>query len=122
MRTLLPGLAAVAALISVPAAAQPAGPAHKPGGSHWATQSAFGAGHDRNGRFGGGRDRFPDEFEVVAVTHTYGGEWALYNNRSWAPDSYNDWWHDRPDRAYPRWLQNNRDCERVWWSGGGWRC
>src|SRR5215218_9709434 len=24
-----------------------------------------------------------------------GGEWALYNNRSWEAESYNDWWHDR---------------------------
>jgi hypothetical protein len=53
---------------------------------------------------------------------TYGGEWALYNNRSWESDSYNDWWHDRPDRAYPRWMSNNKDCARMWWSGGGWRC
>lgn len=54
----------------------------------------------------------------------YGGEWALYNNRSWESDSYNDWWHDRPDRAYPRWVRNNRDCdpERMWWSGDGWHC
>lgn len=43
-------------------------------------------------------------------------------NRSWEPDSYNDWWHDRPDRAYPRWMANNQNCERMWWSGGGWRC
>ena len=54
------------------------------------------------------------------------GEWALYNNRSWAPDSYNDWWHDRPDRAFPRWVQEQRGgaCapDRMWWSGGGWRC
>ena len=52
----------------------------------------------------------------------YGGEWALYNNRSWESDSYNDWWHDRPDRAFPRWVQNNQNCERVWSSGAGWRC
>lgn len=43
-------------------------------------------------------------------------------NRNWASDSYNDWWHDRPDRAFPRWMQSNQDCERQWWSGGGWRC
>ena len=43
-------------------------------------------------------------------------------NRSWEPDSYNDWWHDRPDRAFPRWMSNNQNCERLWWSGGGWRC
>lgn len=51
-----------------------------------------------------------------------GGEWALYNNRSWQPDSYNDWWHDRPDRAYPRWMLSNQNCERKWWSGSGWKC
>ena len=50
------------------------------------------------------------------------GEWAKYNNRSWQSDSYNDWWHDRPDRAFPRWVRNNENCERMWWSGGGWRC
>ena len=48
--------------------------------------------------------------------------WALYNNRSWEPDSFNDWWHDRPDRAYPRWMRNNANCDRMWWGGGVWRC
>jgi len=45
-------------------------------------------------------------------------------DRSWAPDSFNDWWHDRPDRAYPRWVWHNYDCsaDRMWWSGAGWRC
>jgi hypothetical protein len=54
----------------------------------------------------------------------YGGEWALYNNRSWEADSYNDWWHDRPDRAYPRWVsQNRRGCDRgQWYSGDTLRC
>lgn len=55
------------------------------------------------------------------------GEWALYNNRSWEPNSYNDWWHDRPDRAFPRWVieQHARgtcDADRMWWSGSGWHC
>jgi hypothetical protein len=54
-------------------------------------------------------------------------QWALYNNRSWEPDSYNDWWHDRPDRAFPRWVQEQRgrgscDPDRMWWSGSGWHC
>jgi len=54
-------------------------------------------------------------------------QWALYNNRSWESDSYNDWWHDRPDRAYPRWVSEQRmrgTCEpdRMWWSGSGWHC
>ena len=52
------------------------------------------------------------------------GDWARYNNQSWNSDSYNDWWHDRPDRAYPRWVQHNEGCEpdRMWWSGSGWHC
>jgi hypothetical protein len=55
------------------------------------------------------------------------GQWARYNNRSWDPDSYNDWWNDRPDRAYPRWVQEQRmrgtcDPDRMWWSGSGWHC
>ena len=37
-------------------------------------------------------------------------------------DSYNDWWHDQPWRSYPRWVSKNEDCQRLWWSGGGWRC
>ena len=56
------------------------------------------------------------------TTVTYGGEWALYNNRTWESDSYNDWWHDQPWRSYPKWVSTNQDCARMWWSGGGWRC
>jgi hypothetical protein len=57
----------------------------------------------------------------------YGDFWAYYNpdfNRGWDSDSYNDWWHDRPDRAFPRWVQHNESCEpdRMWWSGNGWHC
>ena len=40
----------------------------------------------------------------------------------WRPDSFNDWWHDRPERSYPAWVARNTMCERRWWSGGGWRC
>lgn len=45
-------------------------------------------------------------------------------NRSFDPDLWNDWWHERPWRAYPRWVWNNDNCEpdRMWWSGSGWRC
>lgn len=45
-------------------------------------------------------------------------------DRSWQSDSFNDWWHDRPERAYPRWVWHNRDCseDRMWSSGAGWRC
>ena len=57
----------------------------------------------------------------------FADSWGYYNpdfNRSWDSDSYNDWWHDRPDRAFPRWVQHNEGCEpdRMWWSGSGWHC
>jgi len=76
---------------------------------------------DRRGRSGGGVNCVIDSYAYAD------GEWALYNNRSWEPDSYNDWWHDRPDRAFPRWVQEQRargscEPERMWWSGSGWHC
>jgi hypothetical protein len=46
-------------------------------------------------------------------------------NRSFNPDLWNDWWHERPWRSYPRWVQQqNMNCEpdRMWWSGSGWHC
>ena len=51
--------------------------------------------------------------------------WGWYDpnlNSSWNSDSFNDWWHDRPDRAYPRWVWHNDNCDRMFWAGGGWRC
>jgi hypothetical protein len=60
--------------------------------------------------------------DTALITDWNGGEWALYNNRSWQPDSYNDWWHDRPDRAFPRWMSHNQDCARPWYSGDTLRC
>jgi hypothetical protein len=68
------------------------------------------------------RRRHRRDVDIDYVTSVYGGEWALYNNRSWEPSSYNDWWHERPDRAFPRWMQNNQACERQFWTGAGWRC
>ena len=64
---------------------------------------------------------------VVVCGDGFGGawvdsQWALYNNRSWEADSYNDWWHDRPDRAYPAWMRHNQDCSRQWFSGDTLRC
>jgi hypothetical protein len=49
---------------------------------------------------------------------------SSYDDRDWAPETGNDWWHDRPDRAFPRWVQHNENCtpDRMWWSGSGWHC
>jgi hypothetical protein len=48
-------------------------------------------------------------------------------NRSFDPDRWNDWWHERPWRSYPRWVQQQQQSgqcaeDRMWWSGSGWRC
>lgn len=82
-------------------------------------------GADFSGRRDGARHHRRHHRSRGGVVVPWGwgeGDWAYYNNRTWQADSYNDWWHDRPDRAFPRWVQNNQNCERVWWSGGGWRC
>jgi len=81
--------------------------------------SDFDRGRDRFGDFDR-RDRRRHRGDTDVILSHWGGEWALYNNRSFESDSYNDWWHDRPDRAYPRWLSNGGS-DRIWWSGGGWR-
>jgi hypothetical protein len=57
------------------------------------------------------------------------GAWGYYYgdydaNRGFDPEKWNDWWHDRPDRSFPRWVQSNQNCsaDRMWWSGSGWHC
>ena len=66
--------------------------------------------HDRR------RDRGFDDGLVFFGDREWQGDTA------WRANSYNDWWHERPARSFPRWVRNNEGCERVWWSGGGWRC
>lgn len=56
------------------------------------------------------------------VMSWYGGEWARWNNRTWEPTSYNDWWHEDRARAYPAWMSRNQDCARQWYSGDTLRC
>ena len=139
MRSLLLGLAAALAIPAAPATAQSlagagftAGPAFASTGSgvtsrgigsasssmtgvtvHHGDRGDWGeSGHgrhrgNRDGGFGGFYPGLRDGYDI---------------NQGWASDSYNDWWHDRPDRAYPRWMSDNQDCKRLWWSGGGWRC
>jgi hypothetical protein len=51
-----------------------------------------------------------------------GGQWAQYNNRAFAQDAYNDWWHDNPNRSQPSWVRNNQDCQRQWFAGDTLRC
>ena len=123
MRHALLGLAAagaMAAMSSVPAQAQEA-LAFSPG----TTSAHPGFAASGNERWRGDRHHRRHGRSRGAVAVPWGwsdGAWADYNNRTWRADSYNDWWHDRPDRAFPRWVRNNDNCERMWWSGGGWRC
>ncbi len=128
MRTMLLGFAASIAaglLVSAPAQAKEpfvGFPDAKPnpgfavsGGVDVGIGSGF-PGHrfDRRRRRG--------DVDVSTGIWVNGGEWARYNNRSFESDSYNDWWHDQPWRSQPAWVRNNQDCQRQYWSGGGWRC
>ena len=110
---LLAAAAAAAFLPAAPAQAEitslAARPAHSAHGV--SIHRGFGSGH---------RNRHRPSRAGAVFAGWYDNE--VGENRSWEPDSYNDWWHDRPDRAYPRWMTHNQDCERLWWSGGGWRC
>lgn len=54
--------------------------------------------------------------------YLYGAYGGRDIDRSWQPDSFNDWWHERPYRSHPAWMSRNEDCQRTYWSGGGWRC
>jgi len=74
------------------------------------------------------------EYMKGRVHHGFPGLYASYGyagyndygdfdgNRSFDPDKWNDWWHDRPDRAYPRWMTRNSDCARRWFSGNVLTC
>ena len=117
MRIALLGLAASIAAVTLTAPVQAqdwSGGVHSDG-------QRFNDPHHTGDRIDLRRDRHRRDNSNL-VLDSYGGEWALYNNRSWEADSYNDWWHDRPDRAFPRWMQHNQDCSRQWYSGDTLRC
>jgi hypothetical protein len=127
MKGVLLGLALTVSL-TVPASAEGLS-----GVSGFSSLSAFGAsgsgslhtlrgrppgGH---GRFGGGGGFDGRHSRHVHVDDGFAG-WGYYDgdydaNRSFAEDKWNDWWHDRPDRAYPAWMRRNQDCARPWYSG-----
>lgn len=73
-----------------------------------------------------GDHRFQRGSSAVATLGDYELR-SSYDDRDWAPQSANDWWNDRPDRAFPRWVQEQQargtcDPDRMWWSGSGWHC
>ena len=84
----------------------------------WGIHARSGFGVGRHHHDGDHHRRHDGRFDDgVVLGGYYGGEWALYNNRSWEPDSFNDWWHDNPERAYPAWMQHNQHCDRMWYRG-----
>jgi hypothetical protein len=109
----------------------PAGPFVQQSNFPGVIGSAFGC-DGRSGRDGADRHHHGDGHmhAVVSDCAVFGAAWGYYDpelNRSWDSDSYNDWWQDRPDRAIPRWVQEQRmrgtcDPDRMWWSGSGWHC
>ena len=129
MRTMLLGLAAPLAAVLVPAApAQALDPnasqftdgaaagvtVHRGGSRHFGRDFRRGD-HDRDHRRDRRRHRgFGDSVFI------YDRDWQ--GDTAWRANSYNDWWHERPWRSYPRWVRSNQDCERVWQGGGVWRC
>ena len=121
---LLVSAAALAAIPAAPAAAQ-----------HWSDpgtiaaanvtvhrgspEAARGFGRDRDSHWRGDRRdrRRHGDFGTVWLN-----PYVDHRDRTFEHDSYNDWWHERPHRAFPRWVADNRNCDRIWWSGGTWRC
>ena len=113
------GLIAAAAF-TTPAAAQSWGAAgftgvtaHSGNVTSWpGFRGSFNGRHDRrrDGRRDGGYDAaylYPPEYQ---------------GDSAWRADGFNDWWHERPWRSYPAWMTRNKNCERMYWSGGGWTC
>jgi len=113
MRALLLGLAAIA--VAAPAPALAVDNDSQAFVANPATSVHRDLRRDGFDRFD--RRRLRDSSETVIVyDRDYQGD------SMWRPNSFNDWWHDRPDRSMPRWVRHNQNCERMWWSGGGWRC
>ena len=110
-------ITSVAAFAAVPAAAAET---RSSNGVRIHSGSDFTDQRHGSGRFDR-RDRRRHSAGDVIIGDWVGGEWALYNNRSFEHDSYNDWWHERPWRSYPRWVTSG-GCDRLWWGGGNWRC
>jgi hypothetical protein len=81
-------------------------------------QSGFGGGFVDGFDRGFRRDRrsIRGTDTVIVYDRDYQGDTA------WRAESFNDWWHERPNRSYPAWVLRNRDCQRMWWDGAALRC
>ena len=128
MRTMLLGLAAPLAAITIPAAPafalDPASPQFTVGAAAGVTVHRGGPHFDGDFR----RDRRHGSFHRDRRHGRNLDGFAYFDDREyqgdtvWRHNSYNDWWHERPNRSFPRWVADNQNCDRRWWSGGVWRC
>ena len=134
-RVLLGAAASIAALtVASPASAQ--GAAAATGFSAMSGSRSFGGvravpANSRSGDLRRGHSRHfrhihvPDNFAAAGFGYSGYNDYGDYDaNRSFDPDKWNDWWHERPERSFPRWVWNNQNCtlDRMWYSGSGWRC
>jgi hypothetical protein len=121
-RLLLAAAASAAALIATsPAVAQSVAATAEFSSSSGSTGNPVFVGRPAHGTFHGvrvhrghGGGRFDDS---GFFTSGYNDPGDYDANRSFDPDKWNDWWHDRPERAFPRWMSRNQDCARRWYSG-----
>jgi hypothetical protein len=110
MRTLLLAIASLAVALPAPANGQAVSDVRFSARSGQSHNTGFGH-HDRRRH----RDRDDGAF-IYDYYREYQGDTL------WRENSFNDWWHDRPDRSYPAWVRNNQNCERKWWAGSELRC
>ena len=117
MQTLLLAAAAGLAALSLPTVSD----AQSSPGSGVHAQSNQRSHHSFRDFSGGEQRRFRGDTPDGAWGYYYGDYDA---NRGFDSEKWNDWWHDRPDRSFPRWVQTNQNCtsDRMWWSGSGWHC
>ena len=126
---LVPAAALIAAMSTLPAhAADRSGSVRvNDSGPHFGADFRCDS-RDRRDRHDGRRDgRFRGDCAFVGGNLGYLDYGDFDANRGFDPDAWNDWWHERPSRAYPRWVQDAQargSCtpERMWWSGSGWHC
>ena len=111
MRALLVFAAAASAALAIPVSPAAAADRDRRFGGIPPTSSGpiLGSGF-RNDRRIRGTDT------VMIYDREYQGDTA------WRPESFNDWWHERPERSYPAWMRRNQDCQRAWWDGAVLRC
>lgn len=116
-RMLLAAAGSIAIALSAGGAQAQEWSGHHDGAFVGVPQAPSAQGRFRHDCFGDRRCDFNRRGNADVVLDWYGGDWARWNNRTWEANSYNDWWHDRPDRAYPAWMRRNQDCIRRWYAG-----